>query len=100
MSLFTLKDLWSIDCAEAGNTFSNKSICIGNIDNDAQGEEKVVLGSYSGILRLIGTTMVKDTSVDSEDTTEQISTIRKGNLLAELNLGFPILQVETGYFVG
>jgi hypothetical protein len=99
MSLFTLKDVWSIDCSERGHTFSNKSVSIGNVDNETGGGEKIVLGSYSGVLRLIGTAVVKDPA-DSESDSEQGLTSLRGNILAELNLGFPILQVETGFFVG
>lgn len=93
MSLFTLTDIWSYNCDENNpHVFSHKSIVIGNIDNEEESDddEKIVLASYSGLLRIIGTTL------SGEDDNSQL----KGTLLAELHLGAPILQIEAGYFLG
>ena len=102
MSLFTLKDVWNVECGgERSGNFSYKSVCIGNIENE--GNDKIVVGSYSGVLRLFGTTEVKGSTASADPIANeegQFSKTVKPVLLAELDLNSPILQVETGYFVG
>lgn len=90
MSLFSLRDVWSFPSPEVGNGgFCLNSLCLANIDNDPAGEEKIILGSESGILRIIGSPKKVENGSESV-----------GSLLAEFHMGSPILQISVGYFVG
>jgi hypothetical protein len=65
---------------------------VANIDNDSENGSKVVLGSYTGLLRIIGTP-------SSVFVDQGAGEHKNAVILAELNLGFPILQVEANIFI-
>jgi hypothetical protein len=88
MSLFTFKELWSVECDEGFSAFLSKSLVAANIDNATDSSVKFVLGSLTGILRIIG------------QNSNQIVNDYKVHVLAELDLGSPILQIETDVFIG
>lgn len=96
MSLFTFKELWAVDCNEGFDSFSSKSLDFGNLDNDSSGKIKFVLGSFSGVLRIIGS---PNTSPSDKDVESSQDISNRVVILAELNLGSPILQVEADVFV-
>ena len=51
MSLFKAKELWQTQCGE-GEEFDLRSLCIGNVDNSANGETKIIVGSLQGFIRV------------------------------------------------
>jgi len=80
-SLFQLRDLWQTKFAD--EEFDVRSMAVGNVDNDKDGGDKIVVGSFQGMLRVLHP---RKKGYQPED------------LLLELNIGCPILQVEVGNF--
>ncbi|XP_032228416.1 protein PTHB1 isoform X2 [Nematostella vectensis] len=83
MSLFKARDWWAAYCGN-GEEFDTGCLCVGNIDNSSTISDKVIVGSYHGILRIY---LPKATNFKPED------------LMLEIQLQQPILQVEIGHFV-
>jgi len=86
MSLFKTREWWTTQLG-VNEEFQGTSLAIGNIDNDTQkkSKDKIVTGSFSGILR-----------IHYPESAEY----KAKDLILEKNLGEPILQVEIGRFVG
>jgi Bardet-Biedl syndrome 9 protein len=80
-SLFQLRDLWQTKFAD--EEFDVRSMAVGNVDNSSDGGDKIVIGSFQGVLRVLHP---RKKGFQPED------------LLLELNIGAPILQVEVGNF--
>ncbi|CAG7831161.1 unnamed protein product [Allacma fusca] len=97
MSLFTIKELWSLDCNEASLSFTTNSVAVANIDNESEEIAKVVVGSFTGFLRIIGPPAGMEEASDNRFTFPAEPLV--GNMLAESQLGSPVLQVDTGKFV-
>lgn len=77
-SLFKLRDHWYT--RYGGEEFSHtQPLAVGNIDNHASGENKIIIGSFSGLLRIMQP--MKKGAALPEDT------------LLEKDLGEPILQL-------
>ena len=52
MSIFQAKEWWTAKVGE-DEEFDHNSICIANIDNNREtGEDKIVVGSFQGKLRI------------------------------------------------
>lgn len=83
MSLFKARDWWST-WAGNGEDFDLGCLCVANIDNSPTPSDKIIIGSYYGILRIF---MPRTAEFKPED------------LMLEMRLTQPILQVEAGYFV-
>ena len=81
-SLFKTRDLWRVTF-DPSEEFDVRSMVLANVDNDPSGEEKIVVGSFQGILRVL---LPKQKGYKADD------------LLLELNVGVPILQVACGRF--
>lgn len=81
-SLFKAREWWSTTCG-VSEEFDKGCMCTGNVDNAADGGQKVVVGSYSGMLRVFHP---KKRDYNVED------------LVIEQSLGTPILQVAVGRF--
>ena len=73
---------WHTRCG-SGEEFDRGSLCVGNVDNDPGGALKIVTGSFSGVLRIYAP---RSREFKVED------------LLLEIGLGAPILQLECGRF--
>ncbi|NXW90535.1 PTHB1 protein, partial [Alopecoenas beccarii] len=87
MSLFKARDWWSTILGEK-EEFDQGCLCVGDVDNSGSGQDKIVVGSYMGYLRIFNPHPVKPgDGVQPED------------LLLEVQLREPILQVEVGKFV-
>ncbi|RMC05346.1 hypothetical protein DUI87_18535 [Hirundo rustica rustica] len=87
MSLFKARDWWSTILGEK-EEFDQGCLCVANVDNSGSGQDKVIVGSYKGYLRIFNPHPVKPgDEVQPED------------LLLEVQLREPILQVEVGKFV-
>ncbi|NWH82638.1 PTHB1 protein, partial [Piaya cayana] len=87
MSLFKARDWWSTVLGEK-EEFDQGSLCVADVDNSGSGQDKIIVGSYMGYLRIFNPHPVKPgDEVQPED------------LLLEVQLREPILQVEVGKFV-
>ncbi|XP_036594765.1 protein PTHB1 isoform X2 [Trichosurus vulpecula] len=87
MSLFKARDWWSTVLGEK-EEFDQGCLCVADVDNSCNGEDKIVVGSYTGYLRIFSPHPVKaGDGAQAED------------LLLEVHLRDPILQVEVGKFV-
>ena len=83
MSLFTVREWWA-KTTEAEEEFGPGCLCVANLDNHPEGALKVATGSYSGVLRLFS-------PVDRDYRVE--------DLMLEMNLEKPILQLAVGQFL-
>ncbi|XP_072454967.1 protein PTHB1 isoform X2 [Notamacropus eugenii] len=87
MSLFKARDWWSTVLGEK-EEFDQGCLCVADVDNSCNGVDKIVVGSYTGYLRIFSPNPVKiGDGAQAED------------LLLEVHLRDPILQVEVGKFV-
>ncbi len=77
MSLFHAREWWAQGSTD--EEYVKGSMCIGNVDNDKSGGNKIVVGSLSGYLRVY---YPRQAEYKIED------------LMLEQQLGEPILQVE------
>eukprot|EP01012_Entosiphon_sulcatum_P026014 TRINITY_DN3140_c0_g1_i1.p1 TRINITY_DN3140_c0_g1~~TRINITY_DN3140_c0_g1_i1.p1 ORF type:complete len:869 (-),score=169.44 TRINITY_DN3140_c0_g1_i1:72-2678(-) len=82
-SLFKSRDFWGVACGH-NEEFDRKSLAVGNIDNDSTPSDKIITGSFSGILRIY---LPKQKGYKPDD------------LLLEQNLDAPILQISVGRFL-
>ncbi|XP_066512648.1 protein PTHB1-like [Hoplias malabaricus] len=87
MSLFKARDWWSAVLGE-GEEFDQGCLCVGDVDNSGSGYDKVVVGSYMGMLRIF--------APNANKASEQTMTDAQ---LLEVQLRDPIIQVEVGKFV-
>uniref|UniRef100_A0A3B4EML6 Bardet-Biedl syndrome 9 n=1 Tax=Pygocentrus nattereri TaxID=42514 RepID=A0A3B4EML6_PYGNA len=87
MSLFKARDWWSAVLGE-GEEFDQGCLCVGDVDNSGSGCDKVVVGSYMGMLRIFA----PHASKPAEQTVADAQ-------LLEVQLRDPIIQVEVGKFV-
>uniref|UniRef100_A0A673WXD6 Bardet-Biedl syndrome 9 n=1 Tax=Salmo trutta TaxID=8032 RepID=A0A673WXD6_SALTR len=76
MSLFKARDWWAAVLGE-GDEFNQVCLCVGDVDNSGSGHDKIVVGSYMGMLR--------PSPAHSQ--------------LLEVQLRDPVIQVEVGKFV-
>ncbi|NXN17985.1 PTHB1 protein, partial [Indicator maculatus] len=87
MSLFKARDWWSTILGE-NEEFDQGCLCVADVDNSGSGQDKIIVGSYMGYLRIFSPHPVKPgDGAQPED------------LLLEVQLKEPILQVEVGKFV-
>ncbi|XP_040404780.1 protein PTHB1 isoform X7 [Cygnus olor] len=85
MSLFKARDWWSTTLGEK-EEFDQGCLCVADVDNS--GQDKIIVGGYMGYLRIFHPHPVKPgDDMQAED------------LLLEVQLQEPILQVEVGKFV-
>ncbi|XP_061145753.1 protein PTHB1 isoform X1 [Syngnathus typhle] len=89
MSLFKARDWWSAALGE-GEEFDQGCMCVGDVDNSGTGHDKVVVGSYMGMLRIF--------SPQPPKATEGAQGLADAQLL-EVHLQNAIIQVELGKFV-
>ncbi|XP_072524560.1 protein PTHB1 isoform X2 [Salminus brasiliensis] len=87
MSLFKARDWWSAALGE-GEEFDQGCLCVGDVDNSGSGYDKVVVGSYMGMLRIFAPHATKPGEQNGADVQ-----------LLEVQLRDPIIQVEVGKFV-
>ena len=83
MSLFKTRDWWSTTCGNS-EEFDQGSMAVGNVDDAQDGASKIVTGSFSGMIRVYAP-KERDYKVD--------------DLVLEVDLKLPIIQVEVGRFV-
>ena len=83
MSLFKSREWWSTTCGE-NEAFDMGCLAIGNVDDSETGECKIVVGSFSGVVRVYKPSKRGESSVD--------------DLILEQNLRAPVLQLVLGDF--
>lgn len=87
MSLFKARDWWSTVLGEK-EEFDQGCLCLADVDNSGNGQDKIIVGSFTGYLRIFSPHSVKaGDGPQAED------------LLFEVHLRDPVLQVEVGKFV-
>lgn len=87
MSLFKARDWWSTVLGEK-EEFDQGCLCLADVDNSGNGHDKIIVGSFMGYLRIFNPHSVKaGGGPQAED------------LLLEVHLRDPVLQVEVGKFV-
>eukprot|EP00960_Hanusia_phi_P040174 754286-Hanusia_phi.AAC.3 len=82
MSLFRAREWWSARSETEGEEVSS-SLLIANIDSSPEEDDKIVVGGLSGVLRIYRAAG---------------KGYKPGDLMLEVQLGAPILQVEAGRF--
>eukprot|EP00803_Ostreobium_quekettii_P005345 evm.model.scf_3119EXC.1 EVM.evm.TU.scf_3119EXC.1 scf_3119EXC:983-9869(+) len=82
MSLFKARDWWRTKCG-SGEEFDQGCLCLANVDNNPSGKEKIVIGSFGGVLRVY---LPAGKGYKVEDQ------------LLEVDLKQPVLQLEAGHF--
>ncbi|XP_044065409.1 protein PTHB1 isoform X1 [Siniperca chuatsi] len=87
MSLFKARDWWSAALGE-GEEFDQGCLCVGDVENSGTGHDKVVVGSYMGMLRIF--------SPHANKSSEGVPVEAQ---LLEVQLQNAIIQVEIGKFV-
>ncbi|KAJ8377428.1 hypothetical protein AAFF_G00260330 [Aldrovandia affinis] len=86
MSLFKARDWWSTTLGE-GEEFDQGCLCVGDVDNSGSGHDKIVVGSYMGLLRVF---LPRSAPPDDSQAQDQ---------LLEVQLRDPVIQVDVGKFV-
>ena len=69
-----------------GEEFDSNSVVIANVNNQQDGADKIVIGSFEGKLRVYEPNRKGDHKFNVDD------------LIVEKDFGFPILQVRCGKF--
>ncbi|XP_053323992.1 protein PTHB1 [Spea bombifrons] len=87
MSLFKARDWWSTTVGE-NEEFDQGCMCVSDVDNSGSGQDKIILGSHSGFLRIFSPHPLKTADGGQAE-----------DLLLEVQMRDPILQVEVGKFV-
>ncbi|KAM9439745.1 protein PTHB1 isoform 1-T1 [Clarias gariepinus] len=87
MSLFKAREWWSAVLG-GGEEFDQGCLCVGDVDNSGSGYDKVVVGSYMGMLRIFAPHAPRPAEQSGVDAQ-----------LLEVQLRDPIIQVEVGKFV-
>uniref|UniRef100_A0A8C2GYU3 Bardet-Biedl syndrome 9 n=1 Tax=Cyprinus carpio TaxID=7962 RepID=A0A8C2GYU3_CYPCA len=87
MSLFKARDWWASVLGE-GEEFDQGCLCVGDVDNSGSGYDKIVVGSFMGMLRIFSPHPAKPDEQTEADAQ-----------LLEVQLPDPIIQVEMGKFV-
>ncbi|KAK6166671.1 hypothetical protein SNE40_023310 [Patella caerulea] len=89
MSLFKTRDWWSVAIGE-DEEFDHGCLCIGNIDNNPDNVDKIIIGSFHGILRIYNPHPTK--------TENGWSGYKVEDVMVEQAFQLPILQIEVGKF--
>lgn len=87
MSLFKARDWWST-VVGSKEEFDQGCMCVANVDNSSSGQDKIIVGSYMGFLRIYNPHPAKPGDPAQAE-----------ELLLETQLCEPVLQVEVGKFV-
>ncbi|XP_005112298.1 protein PTHB1 [Aplysia californica] len=83
MSLFKTRDWWSATVGEE-EEFDHGCLCVANVDNDPSGHDKIIIGSFQGILRIYKPNPAGENPVE--------------DVVVEQAFKQAILQVEVGRF--
>eukprot|EP00730_Choanoeca_flexa_P006011 TRINITY_DN12067_c0_g1_i1.p1 TRINITY_DN12067_c0_g1~~TRINITY_DN12067_c0_g1_i1.p1 ORF type:complete len:803 (+),score=172.33 TRINITY_DN12067_c0_g1_i1:961-3369(+) len=84
MSLFQTKEWWSTTVGSSG-TYSQTPLLVGNVDNESPSQDKIVVGTLAGDLKVY-----HPQQRESQDA----------DVLLDTNVGAPVLQLALGDFSG
>uniref|UniRef100_A0A8C4WWA7 Uncharacterized protein n=1 Tax=Eptatretus burgeri TaxID=7764 RepID=A0A8C4WWA7_EPTBU len=87
MSLFKAREWWSCSIGQQ-EEFDHGCLCISNIDNSTSGQDKIIIGSFAGLLRVF-----------LPQPCQPGTTYTPNDLLLEHQLEQAILQIASGRFV-
>jgi Bardet-Biedl syndrome 9 protein len=87
MSLFKAREYWSCQVG-SGEQFDHGCLKVGSFNEDSN--NKIVVGSHSGIIRIYNPSSSEPDSITNNHATD---------LLLEKNLGMPIVQIDIGKFI-
>uniref|UniRef100_A0A8C4FG03 Bardet-Biedl syndrome 9 n=1 Tax=Dicentrarchus labrax TaxID=13489 RepID=A0A8C4FG03_DICLA len=104
MSLFKARDWWSAGLGE-GEEFDQGCLCVGDVDNSGTGHDKVVVGSYMGMLRIFSPHANKSIDLTNLDMTCTAGNVEHGDqyqlkLVYEHNLQRTACNMTYGTFGG
>lgn len=88
MSLFKVREFWSIEC-DVGEKFDQNSLVVSKLNGDY---DKIIIGSHNGILRIFA----PSTELNEENNPKPY---KAADLLLEKLFTEPILQVSVGKLV-
>lgn len=94
MSLFKTRDLWSTSLDN--DLFDLGCLKVANIGANKKNYCSVITGSYNGFLRIYNPSFSTE---NSNVSNTQQANFRAHDLVCELALPGPVIQVETGKFV-
>uniref|UniRef100_UPI00358E6E57 protein PTHB1 isoform X1 n=1 Tax=Myxine glutinosa TaxID=7769 RepID=UPI00358E6E57 len=87
MSLFKAREWWSCSIGQQ-EEFDHGCLCVSNIDNSTSGQDKIIIGSFAGLLRVF-----------LPQPCQPGTTYKPNDLLLEHQLEQAILQITSGRFV-
>ncbi len=90
MSLFKTKELWSASCDN--DLFDLGCMRVGNIGVNRKSFNSIITGSYNGILRIYNPS-------ETTDGDSKSGGFKAHDMVLEMALSEPILQIEIGKFV-
>lgn len=90
MSLFKARDWWSTNCGN--EEFDKGCLCVANIDNNNDQNDKIIVGSHNGTLRVYQPHPEKQ-----EDG--KLNCFQPDELLLERQLNFPVIDLAAGRFI-
>ncbi|KAH9416611.1 Protein PTHB1 [Dermatophagoides pteronyssinus] len=96
MTLFHLREFWSTNLGD-DEEFDKLSICVANIDNEPDGFDKIIVGSFNGIVRIFKI-ILNNNNNDQIKTNEQ-NLFQISDQLLEVDFKNPILQIASGYLL-
>ena len=98
MSLFRTKDWWRASVAGGGEEeeCDGLAFCAANLDNDPSGDPKLAVGTLGGVLRVYAPR--ESERADGEVQLGPTSHANSEDSVIEVQLDYPILQLEAGYF--
>jgi Bardet-Biedl syndrome 9 protein len=82
-SLFKARDLWTVKLNQ-DEEVDRGCMALGNVDNDSSGQDKIIVGSFQGVLRVFN---------------PKNKGFRPDDLLLEQQLEAPVLSILTGKFI-
>ncbi|RXG66040.1 Protein PTHB1 [Armadillidium vulgare] len=95
MSLFKTRDWWSVPFeSDSAEECDSGHLLIGNITNANPQINNIIVGGYSGALKIYA-----PQSFENEEEEKETYGYRADHLLLEVALGIPILQLSMGKFV-
>ncbi|XP_023231240.1 protein PTHB1-like [Centruroides sculpturatus] len=89
MSLFKARDWWTTNCGN--EDFDKGCLCVANIDNNNDQNDKIIVGSHNGTLRVYQPHPEKQEN-------GKLSCFQPDELLLERQLNFPIIDLAAGRF--
>ena len=95
MSLFKTRDIWSASCDN--DLFDLGCLKVANLGANKRYQFSIVTGSYNGFLRIYNPSTALDARSGGDIGGDSF---KAHDLICETSFPSPIIQIETGRFVG